>query len=92
MPFSAYLREGLAYQPPKTAEPPPFETEGSTELRPFDKSTGHPGLFAYWHLANVARLQSASEPDHKMSLRNIQADRTTSARDFNRCVSGTAER
>jgi hypothetical protein len=40
MPLSGYLHEGLAYQPPKTAEPPPFESEGSTELRPFDK-IGH---------------------------------------------------
>jgi hypothetical protein len=49
MPLSAYLREGLAYQPPKSAELPPFESERSTEFRPFRQNRAcHEGLFAYW--------------------------------------------
>src|SRR5207249_1772363 len=40
MPLSAYLLEGLAYQPPKPAATPPFESKAPPELRPFDK-IGH---------------------------------------------------
>jgi hypothetical protein len=40
IPLSAYLREGLAYQPSKAAAPRPFESEAPTELHPFDK-IGH---------------------------------------------------
>jgi hypothetical protein len=40
MPLSAYLREGLAYQPPKLEVPLPFQSEAPMELSPFDK-IGH---------------------------------------------------
>jgi hypothetical protein len=40
MPLSAYLHDGLAYQPPKPAALPSFESAAPTELLPFDK-IGH---------------------------------------------------
>ena len=40
MPLSAFLREGLAYQPPKRPAPTPFESEAPAELSAFDK-IGH---------------------------------------------------
>jgi hypothetical protein len=40
MPLSAYLREGLAYKPPKPPAPTPFESQALVDLRAFDK-IGH---------------------------------------------------
>ncbi len=40
IPLSAYLREGLAYEPPKTAALAEFKSEASTELGFFDQ-LGH---------------------------------------------------